>query len=243
MLKELGYDGLGGAAGDGPMATALEQAGLHFFNGYLTLPLVADVAGVEPKLVTLIDAMQGHRTALWLAVPKIVHGSPPVSSAYPRDEDAFAQRLKEIADYAATHGVKVVLYPHTGHYVEHFADALRMVDKLDHPNVGVTFNLCHWLKVEGVERDPLPLLRAAGARLMFVTINGVDTGDTKSMAWTRLIQPLGEGTYDVEAFLKKVRAAGYSGPIGFQGFGIKAPPREVLAKTMAAWQRMNATLR
>jgi hypothetical protein len=33
----------------------------------------------------------------------------------------------------------------------------------------VTFNLCHWLKVEGAERDPVPVLRAALPRLMFVT--------------------------------------------------------------------------
>lgn len=75
---------------------------------------------------------------------------------------------------------------------------------------------------------------------MFVTINGSDTGDTKNMTWARLIQPLGEGTYDVAAFLRTLRAAGYTGPIGFQGYGIKAPPREVLAQTMAEWKRLNA---
>ena len=60
------------------------------------------------------------------------------------------------------------------------------------------------------------------------------------MSWDRLIQPLGAGTYDVAAFLHAVRAAGYSGPIGFQGYGIKAPPREVLTRTMAAWREMSA---
>jgi sugar phosphate isomerase/epimerase len=106
--------------------------------------------------------------------------------------------------------------------------------------VGVTFNLCHWLKVEGSERDPEPVLKAAMPRLMFVTLNGADTGDTKQMGWDRLIQPLDSGTYDVGAFLRKVRAAGYSGPIGFQGFGIREDPRAVLERTMKAWKKINA---
>ena len=125
-----------------------------------------------------------------------------------------------------------------GQWLEHFEDAIAMARRLNHPAVSVTFNLCHWLKVEGSERDPEPFLKSALPLLTFVTINGADTGDTKTMAWNRLILPLGEGNYDVAAFLRKVRVAGYTGPIGFQGYGIKDPPREVLAKTMAAWKRM-----
>lgn len=56
----------------------------------------------------------------------------------------------------------------------------------------------------------------------------------------RPILPLGEGSYDVAAVMQKLRALGYAGPVGFQGYGIKAPPREVLTKTMAAWQRMQS---
>jgi hypothetical protein len=73
---------------------------------------------------------------------------------------------------------------------------------------------------------------------MFVTINGADDGDTKSMNWERLIQPLGSGSYDVLSFMRKVWASGYSGPVGFQGYGIKQEPREVLTKTIRAWHAM-----
>jgi sugar phosphate isomerase/epimerase len=58
------------------------------------------------------------------------------------------------------------------------------------------------------------------------------------MGWDRLIQPLGSGSYDVAAFMEKVWAAGYTGPVGFQGFGIKRDSREVLAETMAAWRKI-----
>lgn len=238
LLKDLGYAGLGGAAGDREMADALAKAGLHFFNGYLTVQLHAERPALDDKLRAQLDAMQGRNTFLWLAVAKVNRANQPLTRGAPGGDDIVAAKVKEIADYAATRGVKVSLYPHTGQWLEHFEDAIAMARRLNHPAVSVTFNLCHWLKVEGSERDPAPLLKAALPLLTFVTINGADTGDTKTMAWNRLILPLGEGSYDVAAFLRKVRAAGYTGPIGFQGYGIKEPAREVLAKTMAAWKRM-----
>lgn len=75
-------------------------------------------------------------------------------------------------------------------------------------------------------------------RLMFITISGADTGDTKAAGWNRLIQPLGSGSYDVASFMRKVWAAGYNGPVGFQGFGITQEPRAVVAKTMEFWREM-----
>jgi sugar phosphate isomerase/epimerase len=238
LLKEFGYAGLGGAAGDRAMALALAQAGLKFFNGYLTLQLHAERSALDEKLRAKLDAMQDLDTTLWLAIAKVNRDNQPLAPGTPAGDDIAAAQLKEIADYAAARGVKVALYPHTAQWFEHFEAAIAMARRLNHPAVGVTFNLCHWLKVEGSERDPVPLLKAALPRLMFVTINGADTGDTRTMAWNRLIQPLGDGSYDVGAFLRKLRAIGYTGPIGFQGYGIKAPPREVLGRTMDAWKRM-----
>jgi sugar phosphate isomerase/epimerase len=237
MLKELGYDGLGGSAGDGAMASALEAQGLHFFNGYLTLEFHSDQPALDDKLRGQIEAMAGHQTALWLAVARVFNGAAAVPKSSADGDEIALTRLREIAAFAEPRGVKIALYPHTGLWIEHVEDAIRVADKLNLPSVGVTFNLCHWLKVEGSERDPAPVLRAALPRLMFVTINGADTGDTQHMGWDHLIQPLDSGTYDVAAFLRSLRAIGYSGPIGFQGFGIKQDPREVLTRTIAAWKR------
>jgi sugar phosphate isomerase/epimerase len=238
MLKELGYDGLGGAAGDDGMAKALEAAGLRFFNGYITLSFDAAQPALDDRLRGVLDRMQGHDTALWLALQKVQLEGKPFAKSSPEADDIALAKLREIADYAKTRGVRLALYPHTGFWIEHVEDAIRVADKLDRDDVGVTFNLCHWLKVDGGERDPLPVLKAAMPRLMFVTINGADNGDTRTMAWDRLIQPLGSGSYDAAAFMEKVRAAGYTGPVGFQGYGIKQEPREVLTNTRDAWRTM-----
>jgi sugar phosphate isomerase/epimerase len=137
--------------------------------------------------------------------------------------------------------VKIALYPHTGFWLERAEDAQRIAEKLDRKSVGVTFNLCHWLKVEGSERDVKPVLRVVMPRLMFITIHGADTGDTKRMGWDRLIQPLDAGSYDVAAFVQTARELGYKGPFGFQGFGIQKEPRLVLQRTMKKWQEMIAS--
>jgi sugar phosphate isomerase/epimerase len=240
MLKELGYDGLGGSAGDGAMATALEAESLKLFNGYLTLELHAEQSALDEDLKQKIDAMQGHHTALWIALAKVLKDGTAFQKSSPDADEIALNRLREIADYAESRGVKIALYPHTGLWIEHVEDAIRVADKMNRASVGVTFNLCHWLKVEGAERDPDPVLKAARPRLMFVTINGADAGDTKQMGWDRLIQPLDRGSYDVGTLLKKVRAAGYRGPVGFQGFGLKEEPRAVLERTMTAWRKLDA---
>ena len=236
MLKELGFAGLGGVPGDAAMAQALAAARLRYFNGCHTITFDAARPALDEPLRKMIDAMPG--AALWLSVARVQReGAAFPNSSADGDEIALA-KLRDIAAYAAPRGVKTALYPHAGSWLERVEDATRLAEKVNDPAVGVTFNLCHWLKVEGSGRDPAPVLRAALPRLMFVTINGADTGDTKAMGWERLIRPLGEGSYDVGAFLKTLRATGYEGPIGFQGYGIPGDPRAVLAKTMAAWKAM-----
>jgi len=238
LLKELGYAGLGGQAGDNKMAEAMEAAGLRFFNGYITLSFDSEKPVLDEHLRGVIDRMSGHDATLWIALQKVAKSGAALSRTAPEGDAIALSKLTEIADYAKSHGVPIALYPHTGSWIETVEDALRVANKLNRDDVGVTFNLCHWLKVEGADRDPLPVLKSALPRLRFVTINGADTGDTKAMGWDRLIQPLGSGTYDLAAFMSKLRVAGYKGPIGFQGFGIHQNPRAVLEQTMNAWNHL-----
>jgi hypothetical protein len=236
LLKELGYSGLGGAVGDGEMAIALKAAGLRYYNGYLTLSFDAEKPALDDKLRQQIEAMKGHNAALWLAVDKVRKNNQSYPNSSADADDTVVAKVREIAAFAESRAVKIALYPHTATWLEKVEVATRIADKINSPAVGITFNLCHWLKVEGNEIDPMPVLKAALPRLMFLTINGADGGDTRAMGWDRLIQPLGQGSYDVAAFVKGVRALGYKGPVGFQGYGIQTAPQEVLKKSMEAWK-------
>ncbi len=241
MLRELGYDGFGGRALDEIMPPAIAAAGLKFFNGYHVLTLDPAQPAPDARLRAWFAAMRGREPVLWLALNKVLRpdGTAHAISSAAADEFAVVQ-IRAIAEVAKAAGGRVALYPHTGFWLARVEDGMRIADKLDRADVGVTFNLCHWLKVEGAERDPVPVLKAALPRLMFVTISGADTGDTRAMGWDRLIQPLDMGSYDLRGFVRQVRAAGYRGPVGFQGYNIKAEPRDVLARSIVAWRAFSA---
>jgi sugar phosphate isomerase/epimerase len=239
QLKELGYAGIAGRLGDQSMAEAMRAAGLKFFGGYQVVRLDAQTPTLDPGLKERIDRMQGYDTAVWLGLNRISNGTRSLPKNAPEAMKVALREVRTIADYAQARGVRVALYPHAGFWLERVEEAVDLAERLNHPNVGVMLNLCHWLKMEGAERDPSQVLKKARPRLFFVTVNGADTGDTQKMPWNRLIQPLGSGTYDVAAFLEKLVASGYSGPVGFQGYGIQEDPRAVMAATMAAWRRMN----
>jgi len=240
LLEELGYDGLGGGPGGAAeMATALEKRGMKLFNVYLTTNFDAATPALDDRMRKVINDLKGHDSAIWLAVGKVSKdGKAFAHSSADGDEVALA-RLSELADYARPRGVKIALYPHTGMWLARVEDGVRVANKLDRPGVGATFNLCHWLKVEG-DVDPAPVLKAAMPRLMFVSINGADGGDTKKLGWKQLIQTLDRGSYDVGKLLATLRRLGYTGPIGLQAYGIGGDQRENLTRSMAAWKRISA---
>ena len=241
MLKELGYDGFGGRVPDETMLPAVTTRGLKFFNAYHVLDLNPSTPAPSDPLRAWLVAMRGKDTVLWLAINKVTRpdGKLFAPSALDADDYVLGQ-IRAIADVAKANGIRVALYPHTGFWLARVDDALRVAEKLNRPDIGVTFNLCHWLKVEGADRDPVPVLRAALPRLMFVSISGADTGDTRAMSWDRLIQPLDAGSYDLGAFLRTLRTVGYTGPVGFQGYNIKGEPRDILARSIAAWRTFDS---
>ena len=242
MLRELGYDGLGGTALDSTTPAVITRAGLKFYNAYYVIRFAQGKPALDAKLQAWLDQMQGAETVLWLAIEAVsVEESKPLPLSSTEGDALAIAELTKIADYAKARGTKVSLYPHTGYWLARFEDAMRITNQLNRPDVGLTFNLCHWLKVEGSERDPLPLIQKALPRLMFVTINGADAGDTRAMGWEKLIQPLGSGSYDVGQFVRAVRKAGYTRPFGFQGYGIPGDARSVLQRTMAAWRAMTSS--
>jgi len=238
VLSELGYAGLGGRPATAKAhASALQAKGLIFFNGYHVANFAYGEAQLPADLTKAVDGLAGTGGTLWLAINKVT--LPLGLSMGPEYGDTVVvPQLRQLVAYARTKGVKISLYPHAGFWAAQFETCVRVASKVDDPNLGVTFNLCHWLKVEGSERDPLPLIKDALPRLNFITINGADTGDTQNLGWDKLIQPLGRGTYDVGAFVAKARAAGYRGPFGFQGYGIKMEPKELLKETMEGWKKV-----
>ena len=75
-------------------------------------------------------------------------------------------------------------------------------------------NLCHQLMTDQGPKLDATIGEAAPC-LFLVSIDGADAKQP-GVSWDRLIEPLGRRDFDVCGFLKKLKAAGYRGPIRLQ---------------------------
>jgi len=232
MVKELGYAGIGCTAGKGvgEMLEELDKNGLRLFAVYLGANIDADQQKYGPELKEAIEVLKGRNSILWLFVQ-----SKKLKPSSLEGDARAVEVIREIADMAAESGVRVSLYPHTGFWVERVEDAIRVAKKVDRNNVGVTFNLCHWLKTDD-EKNMKSILKSAMPHLFVVSINGADSGGKD---WKQLIQTLDRGSFNILRFLKALKNSGYTGPIGLQGYGIGGDAYENLKRSMSAWRKLS----
>jgi sugar phosphate isomerase/epimerase len=235
MLKELGYPGLGHIWLDkvAERLKTLDDAGLKLYQITMTVDLTPGKPAFDPRFKEVLALVKGCHVQFDL----LIGGAKPSDASM---DDRGIEVLREMSDLARESGSQLLLYPHVGNWIERIEDSVRVAAKVDRPNVGVMFNLCHWLRVDK-QRDYRSLLKAAMPRLWSVSLNGADTFDQGS-GWEHYIQPLDKGSFDIGAFLKTLKELGYQGPIGLQCYGIGGDTREHLARSMAAWQKLSANL-
>ena len=229
LLKKVGFDGIGSARlpEDGnldSLFSAYRDRELKVFSFYTGATITADGATVPPGLLESIPKLKDSGVVLEFFVKG--------DKRYPK-ENAI-EIVRKVADLAAESNISIVLYPHTNMYVETLAEAVELAKAVDRKNVGVMFNLCHFLRVEP-EADLRASLVAAGDLLRQVSLSGADVG---GKSWQTLIQPLGEGTYDVGPVLGILEKIGFAGPVGLQCYNIKGKSEVFLAKSFKAWETL-----
>ena len=236
MLKALGYDGVGHIWLDkvGDRLKTLDGAGLKLYQITMTVDVSPGKQAHDPRYKDVLALVKGRNVQFAL----LLNGRKPSD---PSVDPHAVKILRGMSDLARDSGSQLLLYPHVGSWVERIEDSVRVAEKVDRPNVGVMFNLCHWLRVDK-QRDYRPLLKQAMPRLWAVSINGADERDDKP-GWGRYIQPLDKGSFDVGALLRTLKELGYKGPVGLQCYGIGGDAREHLARSMAAWQKLSGTLK
>lgn len=232
MLKELGYTGVGHIWLDGvaERLKTLDAAGLKLYQITMNVDVGEGKQPYDPRLKDVLKLVNGRKVQFCL----LVNGHKPSD---PSIDPRAVAILREMSDLAKDTDAQLLLYPHLGSWIERIEDSMRVAEKVDRPNVGVMFNVCHWLRVDK-SRDYKPLLEKAMPRLWAVSINGADERDDKP-GWDHYIQPLDRGSFDMPAFLKTLKELGYKGPIGLQCFGIGGDAREHLGRSLAAWKKMN----
>ena len=237
LVKELGYAGIGWHE-EPPQrakanAEAMAKVGLKMHAIYC--PAKVTPKGElthSAKLRDLMAALKGHGTIIWLHIG----GKGPAFKSLTGSEP-LVRTLRDLSDVAKANGLRIAIYPHVGEWTARFADAVTLAKVVKHAHFGVSFNLCHAMAM-GEEKAIVSLLDKAKDVLVTATICGADAGVTGGQ-WRRLIQTLDKGTYDVGIVLRKLRQIGFTGPIGFQGYGIKGDARSILTATMAGWKRLS----
>jgi sugar phosphate isomerase/epimerase len=237
LLKDLGYAGI--AWTEEPpeqvkaVAAEAKERGLKVFTIYCGAQVTPDGdLRASPRLPEIMKALKGQGTVVWLHLG----GKGPAFDAL-TGKEPLVKKLRALADTAAANGLRVAVYPHVGEWTARFGDATRLAKVVAHPQFGVTFNLCHCLAMGDEARIP-ELLEGTRPVLFAVTVNGADAKVGRP-DWRRLIQPLGKGTFDVGGVLRKLRAIGYTGPIGLQGYGLGGDRRDNLAVSLAAWKKLS----
>ncbi len=232
MLKQLGFDGAGhvGLAGLPERLATLDEAKLRLFLVGTSVNLSQDAAEQVAAFQAVLPSLKDRDVLVYVVLSGLPAGDPP-------GMDRAVSVLQQISDQAARVGVRIGIYPHTGDWVATVPQAVAVAQQVGRPNCGVIFNLCHFLRNEPL--DTLDeVLKQAQPHLQGVTINGADLAGKGDPDWKRLIQPLDQGSFDILELLRKFDALGYAGPIGLMCYGIEGDAQEHLARSMAAWKKL-----
>jgi sugar phosphate isomerase/epimerase len=225
LIKDLGYQGIGSVYPKdlAQFKAACEKEGLKMYSVYLGGKVNADNFNYGKDIDEAIAILKGTDALLELSVQR---------GKDPNDSQAIAM-VKEIGEKAKAAGLKVVIYPHADFHIERVDHAVRIAKATGCDNVGVAFNLCHFLKVQPTD-DLSKTLADAKPLLWSVSISGADTGGKD---WNTLIRPLDEGTFDPSVVIKHLRDIGFKGAIGLQCFNIRIDPKENLTRSIQAWKK------
>lgn len=234
LLKRAGYAGMGvysGTARIPELLQALDAQKLRLLSIYVHSYVDGRSPAIDPGIPEAIRQFAGRETMLMLTVQ---------GGRGPGAEERAVENVRHVADLAAAHGLRVCLYPHYNFYVETTPDALRIARKTGRANVGVALNLFHavWFHLNRCGEghvDLAPLIRQSLPHLLMVSLNGI-----KFENGTAVITTLGDGTYDVGAFVRQLSAAGYRGPVALQSYLVKGDLQEHLTRSRRAWDRFRA---
>lgn len=237
LIKNAGYDAIEISQLESfeGMKEALDKH--HFKGSYFYIKLNVEDPVIDPRLKGYIRQLKGSGTVI---APYIMSDAKKYVEPVPKADSIVVKLVGEIGDWAREAGLQVAIYPHYNYYVQRLNHTADLVKKINRPNVGLSFNLCHWLAT--TDADGRKSLRKDLAELSpylkMVTVCGANNViSTKPKQWDDYILPLGSGDFDTYGLLRYIiRDLHYKGAIGAQCYAIKRPKLELVQNTIAVWQ-------
>ena len=243
LVKNAGFDGIeiNQIENFDGMKTALDK---HQFKGsYFYVKIKLEEPFLDPRLEKDINILRGSNTII---APYFISDSKRFKPSS-HDADTLIVRLvRQIGTWAKAAHLQVAFYPHVGFHIERTDHALALVKQINRKNVGLTFNLCHWLATtSATERTTLkPHLKELKPYLKMITICGAnDVVTQQKNIWDDYILPLGTGSFDTYNLIKyMVKDLKFKKPIGVQCYNIKGDKLLLVQNTMIAWKGIKSRL-
>ena len=140
-----------------------------------------------------------------------------VATATIDDDGLRAEQLFRLAELAGNHGVKVAYEALAwGRYVSDYEHAHRLVEEVDHPNLGTCLDSFHILSRDW---DTAPIEGINPERIFFVQVADAPKLSLDVLSWSRHYRVFpGEGQFELAKFMGHVVRAGYAGPVSLEVF-------------------------
>ncbi|TDT76506.1 4-hydroxyphenylpyruvate dioxygenase [Arthrobacter sp. AG258] len=133
------------------------------------------------------------------------------------DDGLRAEQLAELAQLAGDHGVKVAYEALAwGKYVNDYEHAYRLVETVDHPNLGTCLDSFHILSRDW---DTSHIEAFNPEKIFFVQVADAPKLSMDVLSWSRHYRVFpGEGQFELAKFMGHVVRAGYTGPVSLEVF-------------------------
>ncbi|QMW65442.1 sugar phosphate isomerase/epimerase and 4-hydroxyphenylpyruvate domain-containing protein [Mumia sp. ZJ1417] len=140
-----------------------------------------------------------------------------VATATIDSDEVSARQLRALGELAASYGVRIAFEALAwGKYIDDYRRAWRIVERADHPNIGVCLDSFHILS-RG--HDPSDIEKIPGDKIFYLQLADAPALDMDVLSWSRHHRLFpGEGSFDLTGFLGHVLAAGYTGPLSLEVF-------------------------
>jgi sugar phosphate isomerase/epimerase len=208
-------------------ARARAEYGIDVAAVYVTLDL-SDESSFE-RVQGLVRSLEGV-TTIELAIAD--RGTPPWRSHGPNAEVRmrWLERLLEDAD---RRDLTISLYPHTASHLESAEHAAAICSSFESPRLRMTLSLFHTLLADG--SDIAATARACAPYVAAVNVCGIRSVPNAPRDEPPLaIDRVGVGEVNPLPMLAALRAAGFDGPVGIQGWSVGGDARSALGESLAA---------
>ena len=150
------------------------------------------------------------------------------------DDARIAAQLNELAERAARRNLRIGYEALAwGRHVNRYEHAWSLVEKADHPHLGIVIDSFHILSLGD---EPEGIARIPGEKLFFLQMADAPRLAMDVLQWSRHYRCFpGQGQFDLARFLEQVLMAGYTGPFSLEIFNDvfrEAPNRRTAVDAM-----------